>query len=58
MRIVFDEDDVMIVAKAMAKSRRFIIDFDSPFPPDSTQDQIYTEALRVVAALRAEYENH
>lgn len=50
-------DDAMTAAKAMAKSRRLVLDFDRPFPPDSAQDRIYTEALRVVTALKAAHEN-
>ena len=53
VRTTFDENSARIVAKAMAKSRRLALDFDTPFPPDSAQDRIYTEALRCVAALRA-----
>ena len=49
----FNEDDARIVAKAMAKSRRLTLDFDAPFPLHSAQADIYIEALRVVAALRA-----
>lgn len=56
MRITFDEDDAMIVARAMAKSRHLVLDFDNPFAVDSAQDRIYTEALRVIAALKTEYE--
>jgi hypothetical protein len=56
MRIIFDEDDAVIVAKAMAKSRGLVLDFERPFSPDSAQDRIHTEALRVVAALKVEYE--
>ena len=52
MKIQFDEDDALLVAEAMAKSRRLVLDFRKPFPPDSAQDRIYTEALRIVAALR------
>jgi hypothetical protein len=52
VKIVLDEDDVMTVAKAMAKSRRIEANFDDPFPPDSTEANIWTEALLVVAALR------
>lgn len=53
MKILLDEDDAETVAKAMAKSRHLVLDFDTPFAPDSAQDNIYIEALRVVAALRA-----
>lgn len=56
MKIIFDEKDAMIVAKAMAKSRKLVLDFDRPYAPDTAQDRIFTEALRVIAALKAEYE--
>ena len=55
---IFDEDDARIVAKAMAKSRRLALDFDTPFSPYSAQDDIYIEALRIVAALRDAREPH
>lgn len=51
MRIVLDEDDALIVAKAMAKSRGMSCNFDRPYAPDSVEDKIYHEALRVVTAL-------
>ena len=56
MRIIFDRDDALIVAKAMAKSRGLVLDFDVPYSVDSIQADIFREALRVVAALKAEYE--
>lgn len=59
MKIVFDEDDVEIAAKAMAKSRGFsaewIATMAGPYAPDSTQDKIFTEARRVIAAFRNKY---
>lgn len=58
MKITFDEEDVQMVAWAMAKSRGLAsLDFQRPFAPDSTEDKIYTEALRVVAAFRNKYGN-
>jgi len=57
MKIIFDEDDAILAANALAKSRGLTIDFDVPFAPDSTADKIYTEALRVVAAFRNKYGN-
>lgn len=56
MRIIFDESDVAIVAKAMAKSPNLVLDFDQPYAVTSPQADIYTEACRVVAALRRESE--
>lgn len=55
MRVVFDEADTLLVAEAIAKSRSLQISFGIPFAPDSVQDKIYTEALRVVAAFRNKY---
>ena len=52
MLIQFTEDDVITVANALAKSRRLTLDFEKPFAPYSTEDEVYTEASRVVAALR------
>jgi hypothetical protein len=53
VRIMLDESDVITVANAMAKNRRLDIDFETAtFGPDTIQDQIYSEALRIVAALR------
>ena len=51
MKIVLDETDAMVAAKAMAKSRWLACDFDKPYPPDSTEAQIMREALRVISAL-------
>jgi hypothetical protein len=51
MRIVLDPDDAVTVAKAMAKSRGLTLNFDRPYRPDSMEDQIYHEALRVITAL-------
>lgn len=51
MKIVMDETDAVIAAKAMAKSRGLTCDFDRPYKPDSTEDQIMREALRVISAL-------
>lgn len=56
MKIIFDEDDAVMVAQAMAKSRGMgELDFNKPYAPDSTIDRIMTEALRVVAAFRNKY---
>ena len=55
MKIIFDEDDAMMVAKAMAKSRGMSLNFDRPWAPDSVEDQVHREALRVVAAFREKY---
>lgn len=55
MKIVLDEDDALIVAKAMARSRNLVLDFDSPWGVDSPQDRVYTEALRVIAALSTKH---
>lgn len=57
MKITFDEEDAIVVARALAKSRGLKIDFKSAYMPDSTEDRIYTEALRVVAALKAKAES-
>jgi len=53
MKIVLDESDAVIVANAMARSRGLSYDFEKGFGPGSAEDKIYSEALRVVAALRA-----
>lgn len=54
MKIMLDEGDAVTVANALAKSRGFRIDFsDIAFGPGSLEDTIYTEALRVIAALVA-----
>ena len=55
MRIIFGDEDVRLVADAMAKSRRLTCDFDKPYGPDSTEAGIFEEALRVVAAFRSKY---
>lgn len=52
MKILFDEDDAILIAETMAKSRKLVLDFQNPFALDSPQDRIYTEALRIVVALR------
>jgi hypothetical protein len=53
MKIMLGEDDVIVVANAMAKSRHLDIDFETAtYGPDTVQAQIYDEALRIVAALR------
>lgn len=57
MRIIFDEDDAALVAKALAKSRGIACDFEQPFEPGSLTDQIYNEGLRVVAAFKLKYEH-
>lgn len=57
MRITFDTEDVEVVAAAMAKSRGLKIDFTKAYGPDTIEDNIHTEACRVVAALRAKYGN-
>lgn len=51
MKIVLDETDAVVAAKAMAKSRGMSCDFDRPYAPDSIEDQIMREALRVISAL-------
>lgn len=56
MKIIFDEDDAVMVAQAMAKSRGMgEVDFYKPYAPGSTLDNIKVEALRVVAAFRTKY---
>ena len=56
MKIIFDEEDAVMVAAAMAKSRGMgDVDFNKPYAPDSTEDLIMREALRVVAAFRNKY---
>lgn len=55
MRITFDEEDAILVARSLAKSRGVEIDFEQPYPPDSLADKIHTEALRVIAAFRTKY---
>lgn len=56
MKIIFDEDDAVLVASAMAKSRGMgDVDFTIPYAPESTNDLIMIEALRVVAAFRTKY---
>lgn len=59
MKIMFDEDDVIVVADALAKCRGLQIEFGIPFAfaPGSVQDKIYTDARRVVAAFRNRYGN-
>jgi hypothetical protein len=57
MRITFDTEDVLVVCAAMSKSRGLKIDWGRPWAPDSTEDKIHIEALRIVAALRAKYGN-
>lgn len=52
MKIVFDEDDAILVAETMGKSRGMSCDFSRPYAPDSVEDKIMREALRVIAALR------
>ncbi len=56
-KILFNEDDVIVVAKALAKSRGVTHNFVDPFPVKSDVSDIYSEALRVVAALRNEHGN-
>lgn len=51
MRIVLDPDDAITVARAMAKSRGMSCDFERPYAPDSIEDKIYHETLRVITAL-------
>lgn len=54
MKIALSEDDTVTVANALAKSRGLKLDFQQiTYAPGSTEDKIYTEALRVVAALVA-----
>lgn len=48
----YDDGDAITIAAALAKSRGIEMNFERPFVPDSTEDRIYREALRVVAALR------
>lgn len=56
MKIIFDEDDAVMVATAMAKSRGMgEVDFNIPYAPDSTKELIMREALRVIAAFRNKY---
>jgi hypothetical protein len=55
MKIIFDRDDAVLAAYAMAKSRGLSCDFSLPYPPDSTEDLIMRESLRVVAAFRDKY---
>lgn len=56
MKIIFDEDDAVMVATAMAKSRGLgEVDFTIPYAPDSSNELIMREALRVVAAFRTKY---
>lgn len=61
MKIIFDEEDAVMVAKAMAKSRGYsdtwIATLDQPHGQGSNQDTIMVEALRVVAAFRNKYSN-
>lgn len=51
MKIVLDESDAVVAAEAMAKSRGLACDFSRPYAPDSTEDLIMREALRVISAL-------
>lgn len=56
MKIIFDEQDAILAAAAMAKSRGMgDVDFNKPHGPDSVEAQIYMEALRVIAAFRNKY---
>ena len=56
MKIIFDEEDAVMVAAAMAKSRGMgDVDFNKPYAPDSTEDLIMREAMRVIAAFRNKY---
>ncbi len=48
----YDEEIAMVVAQALAKSRGMTSPFPDAWTPGSLYDQIYTEACRVVAALR------
>ena len=56
-KIVFNEDDVIVVAKALGKSRGVEHNFVDPFTVKSAVSDIYSEALRVVAALRDHHGN-
>lgn len=55
MKIIFNEDDAEMVAEVLAKERGMTWDSTKPYPPKSMQDDIYTTALRVVAAFRRKY---
>jgi hypothetical protein len=55
MKIVFDEDDAEMVAGVLATERGMTWDPNKPYPPKSIEDDLYTTALRVVAAFRRKY---
>lgn len=55
MKIIFDEDDAEMVGGVLAKERGMAWDPNKPYPPKSTEDDIYTSALRIVAAFRRKY---
>lgn len=54
MRITFDTEDVMTVCAAMAKSRGIEINWERPWPPDSLEDHIHTEANGFLVNVRRE----
>jgi hypothetical protein len=51
--ITFDEDDAILVAATLARSRGVTVDFTVPFAVDTLEDKLHTEGLRVIAALKA-----
>ena len=55
MKIIFDEDDAEMVAEVLAIERGMTWDLSKPYPPKSMEDDMYTTALRVVAAFRRKY---
>lgn len=55
MKIIFDEDDAEMVAEVLAIERGMTWDSSKPYAPKSVEDDMYTTALRVVAAFRRKY---
>lgn len=55
MKIIFDEDDAELVAEVLAKERGMTWDPNKPYPPKSREADMYSTALRVVAAFRRKY---
>lgn len=55
MKIIFNEDDAEMVAEVLAIERGMTWDPNKPYPPMSMEADMYSTALRIVAAFRRKY---